>query len=74
MSATNITERWVEEAARLTQPARTVWCDGSQAEYDRLIDEMLRDGTLLPLNQKTYPGCYLHRSNPTDVARTEHLT
>jgi len=74
MSATDITARWVDEAARLTQPARTVWCDGSQTEYDRLIDEMLKDGTLLPLNQKTYPGCYLHRSNPTDVARTEHLT
>ena len=35
---------------------------------------MLRDGTLLELNQKTYPGCYLHRSHPQDVARTEQLT
>jgi phosphoenolpyruvate carboxykinase (GTP) len=35
---------------------------------------MLRDGTLIRLNQKSYPGCYLHRSHPSDVARTEHLT
>jgi phosphoenolpyruvate carboxykinase (GTP) len=35
---------------------------------------MLADGTLLPLNQKTYPSCYLHRSHPSDVARTEQLT
>ena len=26
------------------------------------------------LNQKDWPNAYLHRSNPTDVARTEHLT
>src|SRR6267378_4585769 len=35
---------------------------------------MLRDGTLLPLNSRTYPNCYLHRSHPSDVARTEQLT
>ena len=35
---------------------------------------MLRDGTFLELNQKTHPRCYLHRSNPNDVARTEQLT
>mgnify|MGYP001591587141 CR=1 FL=1 len=74
MSATNVAERWVDDAARLTHPDRVVWCDGSQAEYDRLVEQMLRDGTLLPLNQRTYPGCYLHRSHPTDVARTEQLT
>jgi phosphoenolpyruvate carboxykinase (GTP) len=51
-----------------------VWCDGSKAEYDSLIEAMLQDGTLLPLNPKTYPNCYLHRSHPSDVARTEQLT
>ncbi len=67
-------ERWVEECAQLTQPKNVVWCDGSDAEYDRLIREMLASGTLLELNQDRYPGCYLHRSDPNDVARTEHLT
>ncbi|MGB0036850.1 MAG: phosphoenolpyruvate carboxykinase (GTP) [Candidatus Acidiferrales bacterium] len=67
-------ERWVEESARLTKPAKIVWIDGSQAESDRLTEEMLRDGTYIELNQKTYPRCFLHRSNPNDVARTESVT
>jgi phosphoenolpyruvate carboxykinase (GTP) len=65
---------WVAEAAELTQPDRIHWCDGTEREYRKLIDEMLDSGTLLELNQKTYPGCYLHRSDPSDVARVEHLT
>ncbi|MDE3170694.1 MAG: phosphoenolpyruvate carboxykinase (GTP), partial [Acidobacteriota bacterium] len=67
-------ESWVEESARLTKPAKIEWCDGSQAENERLIDEMLRAGTFVELNQQTFPNCYLHRSNPNDVARTEGLT
>jgi phosphoenolpyruvate carboxykinase (GTP) len=74
MSLTGVAERWVDEVAALTQPARTVWCDGSKSEYDGLIEAMLGDGTLLPLNPRTYPSCYLHRSHPSDVARTEQLT
>src|SRR5437870_866261 len=74
MSVTDVAEKWVEEAAALTQPSRIVWCDGSKAEYDSLIEAMLRDGTLIGLNQRTYPNCYLHRSHPQDVARTEQLT
>ena len=74
MSRSTVAKKWVDDAARLTEPARVVWCDGSKAEYDSLIDEMLRDGTLIPLNPKTYPNCYLHRSHPQDVARTEQLT
>jgi len=67
-------ESWVEESASLTKPAKIVWCDGSEAESERLTADMLRDGTFIELNQKTYPDCYLHRSNPNDVARTEKLT
>jgi len=74
MSATRIAERWVDSTAAMTQPARTVWCDGSKAEYDSLIEVMLQDGTLLPLDASAYPNCYLHRSHPSDVARTEQLT
>jgi phosphoenolpyruvate carboxykinase (GTP) len=51
-----------------------VWCDGSEEENRTLIREMLADGTLIELNGEAYPNCFLHRSNPTDVARTEHLT
>jgi len=67
-------ERWVEEMARTTRPDRVVWCDGSESENERLMDGMLADGTLLPLNARLAPGCTLHRSHPSDVARTEHLT
>ena len=74
MTRTRLVEKWVDDTAGLTTPSRVVWCDGSAAEYDRLIEDMLRDGTLLPLNPRTYPACYLHRSHPGDVARTEQLT
>ena len=67
-------QTWVEECAALTAPDSIHWCDGSQDEYDRMVAEMLADGTLVELNQTAYPGSYLHRSNPNDVARVEHLT
>lgn len=65
---------WVNEVARLTQPDSIHWCTGSEAENQGLIEVMLRSGDLIKLNQQTHPDCYLHRSNPSDVARVEHLT
>ena len=67
-------ERWVDEIAAHTQPKDIRWCDGSEAEDRRLVGEMLATGMLHELNQTAYPNCYLHRSDPSDVARTEHLT
>ncbi|HLQ25510.1 MAG TPA: hypothetical protein VK138_06450, partial [Acidiferrobacterales bacterium] len=67
-------KRWVEEMTSLCQPDKVVWCDGSDAERERLTQQAVQRGELLPLNQKKLPGCYLHRSHPSDVARTEHLT
>ena len=67
-------ERWVDEVARTTRPERVVWCDGSEEEGRRLVDGMVADGTLLRLHPTAAPGCTLHRSHPSDVARTEHLT
>jgi phosphoenolpyruvate carboxykinase (GTP) len=67
-------ERWVDEVARTTRPQRVVWCDGSEDESRRLVDGMVADGTLLRLHPAAAPGCTLHRSHPSDVARTEHLT
>lgn len=66
--------RWVEETAKLTSPTAVHWCDGSQDEYDSIVAEMLKDGSLLSLNQEKYRNCYLHRSHPSDVARTEQQT
>lgn len=71
---TSSVEEWVDEVSRTTRPSNVVWCDGTEAENDRLIDLMVSDGTLLRLNQDRLPNCFLHRSNPQDVARTEHLT
>ena len=65
---------WVDECARLTQPDRIHWCDGSEEEYRALIAGMVQDGTLLELNSQKNPGSYLHRSHPSDVARSENLT
>ncbi|MEP6897350.1 MAG: phosphoenolpyruvate carboxykinase (GTP) [Rhodanobacter sp.] len=67
-------DQWITEVAALTRPARIHWCDGSDAEYQALVQQMLQEGILLELNQQTHPGCYLHRSSPSDVARVEHLT
>jgi phosphoenolpyruvate carboxykinase (GTP) len=66
--------RWIEDAARLTDPAAIHWCDGSDAEYADLVRTMLASGDLLPLNEASNPRSYLHRSHPSDVARVEHLT
>ncbi len=65
---------WVDEMARLTKPDAIVWCDGSEEEKHRLTEEAVAKGILIKLNHQKLPGCYLHRSNPNDVARVEQLT
>ena len=65
---------WVDEVAGHTQPEQVVWCDGSDEEYARLVEEMQESGILSALNHESYPDCYLHLSDPSDVARVEHLT
>ena len=65
---------WVSEVASLTQPQDIVWCDGSDEEYQRMAELMLEQGTLSSLNSETHPNCFLHLSDPQDVARVEHLT
>jgi phosphoenolpyruvate carboxykinase (GTP) len=67
-------ENWVNEAAQLTRPDRIVYCDGSEEENQRILAEMVRGRDSVKLNESTYPNCYLSRSSPNDVARTEHLT
>jgi phosphoenolpyruvate carboxykinase (GTP) len=77
--STNLTSNkhltgWIGEMASLCQPDEIVWCDGSDEERHRLTEFAVTKGILSPLNQEKLPGCYLHRSNPNDVARVEHLT
>lgn len=66
--------RWVEETAKLCQPEKIYWCNGSEEEKAALTQEAVARGILIELNQKKLPGCYLHRSNPNDVARVEQCT
>jgi len=65
---------WLAEVVALTTPSKIHICDGSEEEKAELTKEALATGELLELNQEKLPGCYLHRTNPNDVARVENLT
>jgi len=65
---------WIIEMAELCQPDRIYWCDGSEEEKKMLEQEAFKTGELIELDQERWPGCVYHRTNPNDVARTEHLT
>jgi phosphoenolpyruvate carboxykinase (GTP) len=66
--------RWVDEMIQMCQPDKVYICNGSHLEQQALFERGEREGTFVKLNQEKLPGCYLHRSNPNDVARSEHLT
>src|SRR5438876_1751810 len=67
-------QKWVKDVTAMCQPDEVVWCDGSEAERERLTRVAVQCGDLITLNQEKLPGCYLHRSALNDVARTENLT
>ncbi len=73
-AANTYVQQWVKEQAEICKPDKIVWLNGSQQERDALFEQGCRDGVFVKLNQQKWPGCYYHRSNSNDVARTEHLT
>jgi phosphoenolpyruvate carboxykinase (GTP) len=65
---------WVNKIARLCQPDNIIWIDGTKEQKEALEKEAMAAGEIIPLNKEKLPGCFLHRTAPDDVARTEHLT
>ncbi|HHT25180.1 MAG TPA: phosphoenolpyruvate carboxykinase, partial [Clostridiaceae bacterium] len=67
-------QSWIDEVAAMCQPDNIVWIDGSEEQNQQLLDEMVESGAAIRLNQEKRPGCYLFRSDPSDVARVEDRT
>jgi len=66
--------KWLDEMKELLTPDSVVWIDGSDEQREQLREEAVKLGELTKLNQDVLPGCYLHRTNPNDVARVEDRT
>lgn len=65
---------WIEEVIALVSPDDVRLCDGSEAEYQQLCQQMQDAGVMTPLNPELHPNCFLVRSSPSDVARAEQFT
>ena len=66
--------KWLDEMVALTTPDEVVWIDGSEEQLKALRDEAIATGEMEELNQEKLPGCLLHRTRPSDVARVENRT
>src|SRR5205809_2246934 len=65
---------WVHDVELLAKPENIFWCDGSDREHEFLLDQAMKQGVLIKLNEQKAPRSHLHRSNPNDVARVEQFT
>ena len=66
--------QWMEEMAAMTQPDKIVWITGEEEQLEALRKQAVEEGILIKLNEYKLPGCYLHRTDPDDVARVEDRT
>ncbi|MCC7349309.1 MAG: hypothetical protein IT446_01970 [Phycisphaerales bacterium] len=69
-----LVQQWIDQCIQLCKPDQVYWCDGSAQERQSMFEQGVKDNVFIQLNQQKLPGCYLHRSNQNDVARSEHLT
>src|SRR4051794_12885762 len=67
-------QKWIDNCIELCKPDKVYYCNGSPEERKALYAQGVKEGILVELNQQKLPGSYYHRSNPNDVARSEHLT
>lgn len=74
MKQNKVLTAWVADVAKHTRASDVVWCNGTRGEFDTLTAQMVARGELIKLNPDTHPNSFLHRSDPDDVARVEHLT
>jgi phosphoenolpyruvate carboxykinase (GTP) len=65
---------WVAELADHLQPEAVRWCDGSEAEWHELSEQLVAAGTLTRLNPAKRPNSFYAHSDPRDVARVESRT
>ncbi len=65
---------WVDEMVSLCKPDKIVWIDGSEEQLNALRKEAVETKEMIELNQEKLPGCFLHRTQPNDVARVEGRT
>lgn len=67
-------QAWIDEIVEMCKPDKVYLCDGSEEENERLLSEVVESGAAVKLNQEKLPGCYLFRSDASDVARVENRT
>jgi len=65
---------WIDEMTAITKPDKIVWITGEEDQISELREQAVREGILIKLNPDKLPGCYLHRTDPDDVARVEDRT
>ncbi len=74
LTKNNKVNAWLDEVTALVQPDAVELITGDEAQLARLRAEAVSTGEFITLNQEKLPGCYLHRSDPSDVARVESRT
>tara|TARA_B100002019_G_scaffold122787_1_gene105641 strand:- start:252 stop:2066 length:1815 start_codon:yes stop_codon:yes gene_type:complete len=66
--------KWLDKMVDMCGPKEVRWCDGSDKEWDELCKLMIKQGSMIPLNEQKRPNSFLVRSDPRDVARVESRT